>query len=491
VAAAAASADTAAAVQAVATATGSGLVLTAVWDAAGGGLELRGSLEDARTGLVVHGFHPIAVSRDAPRAAVDTLRDWTLMAVQDHLHPLLAWGGSDRFPVYEAYLENRRYYEDFDGERLPQAHEHRLRAIELDPDFVRPRLQQGMVWVPGITRPMHDGIVALYQPVHEMSLSPRQRRLVAMVDARMAGSWEEALRLNSEELDRDPTNPCQQMMVVLDAVRANRPSLAVDTARDIHWDPLWPSIGRWLVGHHVAHALHLLGRHEEELALVRELTAGGSIQTMGGSTRADELRALAALGRVDEIDALLTEVFLERDRSSTDAAELLRVVAELRAHGFRDAARELAERTVDLVEAAAPEDRVQLATALIAAGRAEAGCALIEERLAEVVPRGYLLELAGVCAALLGDRATALAIEARIEELGDDTEPTGIPIFRGVPELRRAAIAAQLGDLERAVLLLQQAVAAGYPNYYFLHMRPELEPLWDEPGFQEILRPKG
>lgn len=82
-------------------------------------------------------------------------------------------------------------------------------------------------------------------------------------------------------------------------------------------------------------------------------------------------------------------------------------------------------------------------------------------------------------------------MEMRLEELGAEVWPSGVPIFHGQNEFMRAGIAAQLGDRDRAILLIQQAIAAGYWNYGWTHSNPEFESLWNEPEFQEILRPKG
>ncbi len=54
----------------------------------------------------------------------------------------------------------------------------------------------------------------------------------------------------------------------------------------------------------------------------------------------------------------------------------------------------------------------------------------------------------------------------------------------------RTTIAVALGDRERAMTLLREHVAyGGYPLR--LHARYELEPLWNYPPFQELMRPKG
>ena len=55
----------------------------------------------------------------------------------------------------------------------------------------------------------------------------------------------------------------------------------------------------------------------------------------------------------------------------------------------------------------------------------------------------------------------------------------------------RAGIAAALGERERAMQLLRQSGPLNwYPNL-LEHVDPNLEPLWDYPPFQELLRPKG
>ncbi len=54
-----------------------------------------------------------------------------------------------------------------------------------------------------------------------------------------------------------------------------------------------------------------------------------------------------------------------------------------------------------------------------------------------------------------------------------------------------AQIAAALGDRERAVELLRQAAEHMLEPVMWFHVNPYLEPLWDYPPFQELIRPKG
>ncbi len=194
----------------VAAGTRSGMVLTGVWDAVGGGLELQATLEDAELGSVVRAFDPIPATRDAPQDAIATLRDWTLMAVQDHLHPILAWGAGDRFPTYEAYVAFRRFFEEFRSANAANAARNLFQAAQLDPEFARPRIHVGSMWTPGVMASLHDMGLAFYQPVHEMELTSKQQRLVEMIDARIAGNWALAYRQSRDEFELNPTEVWQQ-----------------------------------------------------------------------------------------------------------------------------------------------------------------------------------------------------------------------------------------------------------------------------------------
>ncbi len=497
VSAASAGVDPATLVREVAKSTGSGLVLTGEWNAVGVDIELQATSEDAQHGSVVHSFDPITVNPDAPQEAINTLRDWVLMAVQDHVHPFIAWGAGDRFPAYDAYLAYRRYFEEFEAKGTAAA-VHFFRAVDLDPDFVRPRIQVGSMWMPDLLPDIHDRIILFFEPAREARLTVRQQQQVAMIDARLEGRWEDAYRLAYGDLKRDPEDSYQRSVFIASALWANRPLAAVEAAQKLEWDsidPLFPSAGRYMEAHRVALALHLLGRHEEELALARQQLAAGPIKTIGSSTRSDELRALAALGRVDQIDVVITVVDLEQDVLTPDWREMTAAARELRAHGFAEAAQALADRAVAETEDLASESSSCgwcRAFALKEARRFEEARASLGRLVAADSEDRDLIAALGVCTARLGDRATALELAARLEELGDATGETGVPYqWRGQTLYRRACIAANLGDRDRALDLLRRSVLEGYNNWAGMHCDPDLETLWHDPGFQEILKPRG
>ena len=105
---------------------------------------------------------------------------------------------------------------------------------------------------------------------------------------------------------------------------------------------------------------------------------------------------------------------------------------------------------------------------------------LAREDPANVDYMGWL----GVLAARRGDAAEARRVAGRLRALGR-------PYTFGSDTYWRACIAAQLGEKQQAVELLQQAFTEGYWFQTQLHRTIDLEPLWDYPAFKELLRPKG
>jgi len=474
-------------VREVAAGTNSALVLTGVWDVVGTALELQATLEDAQMGAVVHAFDPIPVNRDAPQEAIATLRDWVLMAVQDHLHPLLAWGAGDRFPIYDAYLHYRSYLEGVGT----GATQHIYQAVEIDPEFARPRILLGGSWGPDIGE-YHEMFVAFFEPVREMPLNGEQQRLVSMIDARMEGRWEEAFRITRADLDRHPADPFRQWQIVRSAGWADRPLAAIEAFRTIDWDPLTPAMARTMAVEAACNAFHRLGRYDEELELIRETLDLGPAQLFGLPLEWFELRALVGLGRLDEIDPLVDEFLVMPFDGLQDPAIMVYAAHELRAHGHPEAARAMAERSMIWWDHHPDVPRrVDYSESLMSVGRIEEALAVMQKMLTECPDCQPFLTVAGWCYARLGDRNRALEIDAHLTELGE-AELISIQVLghHGVIQYRSAQIASTLGDQDRAISLLQDAVTAGFNDYLAIHIDPRFEPLWDDPDFQEILRPK-
>jgi tetratricopeptide repeat protein len=179
------------------------------------------------------------------------------------------------------------------------------------------------------------------------------------------------------------------------------------------------------------------------------------------------------------------------------------VALELEAHGF-PGGRNVLERTLEwlrdrpVAEQATEFDRLELAKTYFAAEQWDSARAITERLAREHPDNPDYRGLIGALGARLGDRATAERADLWLAGLQG-------PFLRGAPSHWRACIAAGLGDRDRAVALLQQAHADGFPFttgdlasrgyagsiYVGLHADPCFALLRGYAPFQDLLRPRG
>ena len=89
----------------------------------------------------------------------------------------------------------------------------------------------------------------------------------------------------------------------------------------------------------------------------------------------------------------------------------------------------------------------------------------------------------GLIAARTGNREDA-------ERFSNKLKTMDHPYSFGQPLVWQARIASILGEKELAVNLLKEAVSKGY-SYVNLYFDFDLEPLYEYPLFQELIKPKG
>jgi tetratricopeptide (TPR) repeat protein len=473
VSAAAVGVDPATVAREVARGTDSGLVLTGVWDAVGAGLELQGTLEDAQAGRIVRAFDPIPASRAAPEEAIVTLRDWTLMAVQDHLHPALAFGAGDRLPKYEAYRAYRRWFETMGSGRWQD-------AVEIDSDFLRARIG------PAFANALVDSPIAakILEPLEgDPRLTTLQTHIVTGLRHHLEHRWEDAVSEFEWVLDYGHDNYGTRLMLLIDNLRANRPRSAIEHLERMGPTPFELRMTNTAVDL-AADAYHLLGRYEEELEQAERLTAESGFLL---AKRLLQARALIGLGRLDQLEPLVAESYT--DREGPAGGFMLWVARLLHGHGYRTEGLEMATRAAEwwqntnLVEGAGRCD-VCTANCLSWAGRCQEALPVFQEHAAADPSNPGLWQGVAHVSACLGDRAAAQEALDRAVDLTEQTEadPWTVP-------LRRARVAAELGDRDEALRHLREAIAVGY--YDYVNLPWKFVPLLDDPEFQEILRPKG
>jgi hypothetical protein len=302
------------------------------------------------------------------------------------------------------------------------------------------------------------------------------------VRAWLAGDWAAACHA-ADRLAGFGESPGPAIEAAANARRGNRPAEAAERLTRLP-----PPGGTLLRQYHaleLTQALHLLGRHEEELDSARRATRGGAAHLL---VRLLEVRALAALGQVRDVNRAVDACLAGPDRFTMRPALLMREAAlELRAHGHPEPADLLLERSVNWMlarparERMLPPFRRVLGRAYYLVGRWEDAerafappspesdvlmCwdALPFPQLGGHLDHGYLALLAR----RRGDEVTGSEAARWLDLVAPRTR-------YGVARYWQALLAAAAGDADGAAAGLGRAFAEGMPLEMHLHTDPHLE----------------
>jgi hypothetical protein len=116
---------------------------------------------------------------------------------------------------------------------------------------------------------------------------------------------------------------------------------------------------------------------------------------------------------------------------------------------------------------------------------------LIDLGLADEHDRRVLMRDAGVLAAQRGDLKAADFWDAQIEWKQRVLDESMVGSEWAGLQLDRAAIAAQRGALDQAIVLLRMALHRGLAYWPGLLSDPDLAPLHDHPAWRAMMKPAG
>jgi len=390
-------------------------------------------------------------------------------------------------PLYEAYREYLLGRELF-GKDYAEADRHFIRANEIDPGFLEP-----IFWiaVSNGNRGEYakaDVIVRRLDQDRER-LAPYERHLLDWYEAVIQGRYEDSLRSSLKAVRLAPWGLTLKYIVGNAALDANRPQVTIDTYLTFSQDDkeryYARPMGHWWIGN-LAKAYHMLGQYDKELDAVREAKKYFRDNL---AVKADEVRALAALGKTNEIADAVEESLASASAVGTAGEVMFEAAAELRAHGMKDPSRAYAQKAVQWYRdkaaggAASGASLNDLAEALYAAERWEEAWTIFNKLGAKNPENPDYLGRLGTLAARLGDRTEALRISEKLKAIDR-------PFLFGSPPFFRACIASILGERGQAISLLREAFAQGLPYSVFIDRDMDFEPLWDYAPFKELLRPK-
>jgi len=463
-------------VRALALATGAGIVVAGAYYRSGETIEFQAQVVDARSGQLLRAVAPVGGPLAAPSAVVDTLRQrvvGTIATLFDSRVTRPAAGGQPpSLEAYRAYLEGYRAFHS--GPQIRQALTFFYQAVALDSSFLDPRFY----------------IVFAHSSLGEFQAADSNARLLVPYRPNMSAYQRATLdwQLAASRGDRSAALQAARarggaLDIGFEALRANHPQEAIDALTSLPDISAW--FYRWLT---LTESYHVLGDYRSELS---EAQRGREVYPERLKMLESEVRALAALGETDQVREKLDEsLLLPADDGRLPGDLMTGAAAELRAHGFRAASLEVADRAIEWYRSRPAEEkatghhRFNLANAYYLSERWDEARLLFEELASEAPTDVNLQGFLGTLAARRGDVETARRISEGLTGMAARGD-FGRDVYW------QACIASLSGERERAIVLLRDAYAKGRVFTVFLHRDMDLEPLRDYPPYQQFIAAKG
>ena len=470
---------------------GAGVVVSGSFYQDGDSLRFQTQISEPRSGRVRMSIDLVSAPAARPTEALKPITERVMGALAALLDPRLnnASVATSQPPTYEAYrhflLGMQSFGNDFEAE-----YAHFIRAAELDTSYAQAVLWAGIASANLRIYPRADSLLATLDSARERLAPYDQANLEYFYRGFVQGDWPASLAGARRMLQLAPNAGHAHYAVGFTAVALNRPAEALEALLSVDLERGWGRSWAPQLINLITRAYHQLGQHESELEWARRLRR---IDPGQGWLRIAEGRALAALGRVEELEQRLDEglAFPPTERTwevYSPGGFALLAARELDAHGFPGPADSVVTRAVVWyerqpdAERATPGARRALATALYQQGR-YAAAGTIFRALATEGPAGMSdFGALGVIAAREGRRAEAAA-------WSDSVAAIPGPYRFGNGFYWQARIAALSGRPDDAVQLLRHALRDGLGRHHQIHAEPDFQSLREHPAFRELLAP--
>ncbi len=448
----------------------------------GGDVEVRARIMDVATNRVLVELEPVRAPISDPMAAFDGVSRRASGSVAALINAdeegVISWGGAP--PSLEAFRAFEQGRSSFSQSDYASALGHFQRAERMDTAWLTPAYFM-MATFYNLGRHAEADSVERY-------LEERRGRLTGLELAGLDGmiGWTRG------DLERE--YQASLRLVKLDrvgmaydaAVTASRLNRLDEALVHISLRDTTTSMGANWSGWYVVEisVLLRLGRTEEALERARSATRRFPDRAPGHLR--SQAQALAVLDRLDELEPVLADA---RARANPlVSVDVLNDAAWVLSGLGRDAeAVRMADRALAENKETSQDGRARRAWSHYYAGRwAEAESAW-RALLLETPNNTLWLSRWGVTLAHMGRMDEAEAARARIEA----TEYPFTPFFRqGENRAREAYILAAMGESDRALTLLREAVQSGLSFGTWTLWAPELRELRDDPRYQRLVAPK-
>ncbi len=486
--------------------TGASLLVSGDFYRTGDTILFQAEVVDVPTGRIVRAIGPIGANLSAPVVGIDQLRSRMMTALASQLNEngpgRLDAGASAEIPpfeVYQEYVEGRDAYWHGDG---PHALVLLLDASRKDPSFTSAAIAAAAV-ASNYGRCALVDSIARALSASQITLRRVDRLSIQIGVARCHGHNEEMLRLTLERAELAPRTSSLRISAAAAALYANHPKQAlqlvnsIDPETELSWSTDSSHFDYWSSA---TEALHLLGRHTEELSRANAMP---SVAPLTRSWLRG--RALAALKRPAQLLAVIDTALTQQTETSNDlglapftagrppyaatpAWVAVWIARELAVHGDTSTSRQVAARALAWYRARPADERATTEERLVAAWSLELMGSypeaeritrtLVDEDSTNIDYRG---ELAGL-AAERGDSARTDSIDDWLSRQHGDAVAWTASFYR-------ARDAALLGHAAQAITLLRQTIDEGVWPYYLLN-EPAFARLATDPAFEALLAPK-
>jgi tetratricopeptide (TPR) repeat protein len=473
----------------LAEATGAGTVVSGSYYQRGDSLEFQAQVFNVIKGAVLGATAPVHGSVEDPGNAIGLLRERVTGILAARFDPFMRVEipRSVRPPNYQAFQAYSSGLSAWMDGDYSEALRHLERASALDTTYVRASILTISCYVNMGQLAVAESVAVEIGKSSE-GISAYDRLRLDFLLAHLRGDLAAAYRAVLAASDLVPGGTTHWVAAGT-AVRVNRPreALEINARLQLH---IPEGLGDAPLSYwdNFTSAHHLLGEHEEELAVAG---MGREARPSYLPTIAYEVRALVGLGDMDGLRERIEECLSLRPERGWTPADVIRTAAsELVVHGHPEVAQEVLRRAYEWHEIRSSEDagsesgRFDLAQTLYLDGQLDEADRLFTELTAEFPQNVDYLGYLGAVAARRSDREGA-------ERIADQLRDLEQPYIRGQHTLWRARIASLLGDDAAAVTLLREALAQGRSYGLGLHTDLDFQPLWDFPPYQELMRPKG
>jgi tetratricopeptide (TPR) repeat protein len=474
-------------VLALAEETGAGVVISgAIYPVEGDSLEVQVNLTDAERGRSLGTIDPLRGSLASTTEIISDVQQRVMVSLSVRFDRFSDMGDVvGEPPTFETYRAYTNGWEHQLRLEYAAALPFYRRAFELDSTWAQPLLRMRQALLNVGTSVQVDSVVRLLEGLWE-ELTPYEQAVTQSYRAAGDGDREGELAATRRAVELAPGSPAAYN-ISWQLMSLNRPSEAVDALRALDPERGW--LREWAsYWYSLTQALHMLGEHEQELEAAQR--AFRLHPDRGASVLQMQTQALAALGRVEELNTILDEIEIADDLRWVRPA-LVQPVEILRAGGHREAAQRIAARAIEWFEARPPNEAADVGNrewygrALFLAGRfneaREIYDGLVHESPDNPNYRGYRAFIAAV----RGDTVQALSDAVWFESL----ERPNLRM-RTARWTARVAIAGALGEHEQVTELLREG-RGRWMHTWFDRVDMRFDPLRDYAPFQEWMRPKG